>query len=311
MLISTQASASDGHTPQAIAAPKPRTRTPVLAQGALISSAPGSVGPSATDQGLVVFVLEESLLGHVRRKLTLMPSDPSDDVKDLLRSPTADTPWRYEVSGQVYDYQGRAFLLPIAIVALRNPPVPPYLARVAPPELVAPAQPIEPARAPLLNAYLQGEHASGPTRGGPATVLPHESALSSIAATDDDFAAELERRLARGVKDRSAAKLPEARVDRTMVMPAGIRLQDRRASITRDPVTGVWRAVLEAAPTAGAPTAMELLPCRELERVERAVKISAVGTPWLVSGEIVASGTRNYLLLTRAREQPKDRWLFR
>ncbi len=297
--------------PATPAAPKPRFRTPVLSQGALVASAPGSVGPSANDPGLVVFVLEERMMGKVRRKLTMLPSDPADDVKALLAHDSPDKPWRFEASGQVYDYHGRAFLLPLAIVALRNPPVPPYLARTPPPELADAPRAAEPKRAPLSDAYLEGESFAGPTRSAAGNVQPHERDLAAIAGVDDAFAVELERRLAKGASNSTAAKLPEPEVDRAMVLPSGVRLQDRRASVTRDPMTGAWRAVLESAPSPGAPVAMELLPCRELERVERSVMSKPVGTPWLLSGEVVVSGQRNYLLLTRAREQPKDRWLFR
>lgn len=297
--------------PPAPAAPKPRFRTPVLAQGAIISSAPGFAAASASEPGLVAFTLEESMAGRVRRTLTLLPSDPADDVKAMLANPGPETPWRFEVSGHVYDYYGRAFLLPIAIIALRNPPAPPFLARTEPAGFTPPPPPA-PRHAPFLDAYAaEAQPEVTPARVATSATMPHERDLAAIAATDDEFAAELERRLARGVRNTSAAKLPEAEIDRAMVLAAGVRLQDRRAAITRDPVTGAWRAVLEAAPTPGGPLAMELLPCRALERVERSVKSAAIGTPWLVSGEVVASGDRNYLILSHARELPRDRWVFR
>lgn len=301
-------------TPEAAAArsaASARVRMPVLAQGALVSSAPGFVAPSASSPGLMVFVFEERLTGRMRRSLTMFPSDPSDDVKAMLASATPDTPWRYEASGAVYDYNGRAFLLPVALVALRNPPVPPMLVRETPPELV-PVRPAEPARPPLLNAYRSLDEAPSLLRHQDSEPpQDHERNLAAIGAMDEDLAAELERRLAQGVGGAAAQKLPEATLDRAMVQPAGIRLQDRRAVVTRDPITGAWRAVLEAAPAAGAPLAMELLPCRELEKVERAVRMAPIGEPWLLSGEVVTSGQRNYLLLSKARLEPVDRWIVR
>lgn len=327
LLIST--AAQSGSPPVAPAAPaKPsaapqaRVRTPVLAQGAQLSSAAGFVRPSAVDPGLMTFALEERTLGHVRRSLTLLPSDPADDVKRLLQQPTVDTPWRFEVSGQVFDYQGRAFLLPLAIVALRNPPAPPYLARTTPPELEWPPAHERAAlddaategaliTAPSVDAFPEPLVPAGPTRQGPAVLPAHEQGFASMATTDDAFAEELERRLAKGLKEAPTSKGPEPAVDRALILPSGARLQDRRAAITRDPVTGTWRAILESGARPGADLAMELLPCRELERVERSAKAAPIGVPWLLSGEVVASGDRNYLLLSRAREMPRDRWLFR
>jgi hypothetical protein len=320
------ATRSGAAAPAPSSPPAPRARTPVLAQGAILSSAPGFVRPSASDPGLVTFSLAERTLGSLRRSLTLLPSDPADDVKRMLEHPTVDTPWRFEVSGQVFDYQGRAFLLPLAIVALRNPPAPPYLARETPPgmewnpaeEVDAGAESADSAAATMDARGVSAAAAlapplvpAGPTRQGPGTLPAHEQAFAAMAGTDDSIAEELERRLARGLKEAPASKGPEPAVDRTLVLSSGVRLQDRRAAIARDPLTGTWRAILEAGAKHGADIAMELLPCRELERVERAVKAAPIGTPWLLSGEVVASGTQNYLLLSRAREMPRDRWLFR
>ncbi len=297
------------------AQPRARFRTPILSQGAQLASAPGFVGHSVVEPGLALFILDEHLTGNARRALTLMPSDPTDEVKQMLESRDPTTPWRFEASGTVYDYKGRAYLLPAAIVALRNPPLPPLLARQEPadaPDDSSSATPATatPTRAPLIDAYLDQSDVPSPLRDANAIALPHERGLTNIASTDDDLAQELERRLAQGVRAAAAAKTAEITVDRAMIMPAATRFQDRRAIITRDPLTGAWRAVLESAPAPGGQLAMELLPCRQLERIERSVKQTAVDAPWLLSGEIVVSGDRNFLLLTHAQPMPHDHWMW-
>jgi hypothetical protein len=280
-----------------------------------LASAPGFVGHSVVEPGLALFILEEHLTGNARRALTLMPSDPTDEVKQMLLSRDPNTPWRFEASGAVYDYKGRAYLLPAAIIALRNPPLPPLLAREEPtdaPDTSATQAiaPRTPTHAPSLDAYLDQRDVPSPLRDANAIALPHERGLTNIASADDDLAQELERRLAQGVRAAAAAKPAEINVDRAMTMPVATRVQDNRAIITRDPLTGAWRAVLESAPANGGQLAMELLPCRELERIERSVKQSAVDAPWLLSGEIVVSGDRNYLLLTMAQPMPHDHWMW-
>ena len=286
-------------------------RSPVLTQGAFVASARGYVAPSVTEPGLMVFLFEERLQGGVRRQVLMMPTDPSDDVKALLASNSPDTPWQYEATGQVYDYKGRAFILPAAIVALRNPPLPGYLSKATPPELEPPAPPPPPRTAPALDAYAAqtAEAVLPPLLPSAAGVMPHERSLATIGGTDDDLVARLEARLDKGLPDKAAAKGAEPALDRTMVQTSGHRLQDRRAVVTRDPITGAWRAVLETSPVPDGPLAMEILPSRELEKMERTVQQQPVGTPWLLSGEIVVSGSRNYLLLTHARVMPDHRWM--
>ena len=64
------------------------------------------------------------------------------------------------------------------------------------------------------------------------------------------------------------------------------------------------------ADTAAAPAdaSMEILPSRTLQTLERSIRQRPVGTEWLLSGEIVVAGDRNYLLLTRAVEPPRVRF---
>jgi hypothetical protein len=320
LLISTQAAPAAPGVPPAparanmAATPAPRklptllSRFPILAEGAQLVSARGYIVRSHGEPGMLVFILDEQLTGNARRSLVLLPCDPTDEVAQMVASPTADTPWRFEVSGAVYDYSGRAFLLPAAIIALRNPPLPPLLSRATPPEY-AEAEARKPARAPALDAYMDSTQTQLPVRDEYATLMEHEAGLASVAPTDDDFANELERRLAQGTREIAAPKPADTGIDRTMIMHAATRFQDRRAMVVRDPVTGTWRAVLETAAAPDAPLAMEILPCRQLERVDRIIRQSAVPSSWLLSGEVVVSGQRNYLILTMAQQMPHDHWM--
>lgn len=322
LLISTQvAPPAPAVTPapargraNAVATPAPRklpallSRFPILAEGAQLVSARGYISRSHGEPGMVVFILDEQLTGNARRSLVLLPCDPTDEVAAMVSNPAPDTPWRFEVSGAVYDFNGRAFLLPAAIIALRNPPLPPYLSRTTPPEF-AEAEARKPSHAPALDAYLDPANVTPPLRDEYAALMEHESGLAAVAPTDDDFANELERRLAQGTRAIAAPKQPDTEIDRTMIMHAATRFQDRRAMVARDPITGTWRAILETAPAPDAPLSMEILPCRQLERVDRIIRQSAVPSSWLLSGEVVVSGQRNFLILTMAQQMPHDHWM--
>lgn len=82
----------------------------------------------------------------------------------------------------------------------------------------------------------------------------------------------------------------------------------------RDPLTGVWRARLDTGRPGdgahdGAEASMEILPSLALEALGRGVRQAAIGSPWLLSGEVVVAKERNYLLITRARALKADKFL--
>jgi hypothetical protein len=54
---------------------------------------------------------------------------------------------------------------------------------------------------------------------------------------------------------------------------------------------------------------MEILPSLALEALVRGVRQAAIGSPWLLSGEVVVAKERNYLLITRARALKADKFL--
>lgn len=301
------------------ALPKSRVRAPVLREGTYLAGVHGFFASSLAEPGLLVFKLDEGLAANVRRTLFVMPCDPSDDVKAVLSDITADTPAMFEVSGRIYDYRGRAYLLPVSVVALRNPPPPDLISRTPPKEIVGPAPAKASRPAPRLDAYLEETTAPMelPTRELPRPRMAHEPDPATFPALDDGMADDIERRLDAGIQRSQTATALRPAVqdgDRTRLLPAATRLQQRRATVLRDPVTGAWRARLDAARTGngvedGAEVTMEILPSRALETLERKVREQPVGTAWLLSGEVVVSRDRGFLLLERATSIAPDRFL--
>ncbi|MFO0961800.1 MAG: hypothetical protein U0625_02715 [Phycisphaerales bacterium] len=301
------------------ALPQSRVRVPVLREGTMLASVRGFFARSLAEPGLLVFTLDDGFMGGMRRTLLVMPCDPADEVRAILEDTAHDHPTYFEVTGTVYDFHGRAFLLPSMIIPLRPPAPPAYLARATPQELVAQA-PAEGARAPLVAAYEPDAAtalAATPVRDPAPDRMAHEPDASVFPGIDDGLADALERRLDAGIassRTGTAARPALPTYDRTMMLSPATRLQERRAIVSRDPLTGVWRARLDTGRQGmggadAAELSMDLLPCKALERMERIVREQPVGTAWLLSGEVVVSKDRNALLLTRAVPQSAHRHL--
>ncbi|MFM1936303.1 MAG: hypothetical protein RI990_1262 [Planctomycetota bacterium] len=309
--------------PATPAPPTSRVALPAVREGVLLTGVRGYIARSLRDPGLLVFRIEERLAASVRRSLTLLPSDATNDVKALVADPTEDTPSYFELTGEVFDYGDRAFVLPVAIIALRNPPAPEFLARTAPPDPDAPRGRLaaDPPRPPRIDAWADAEAARlepTPIRDVPADRLAHEPDPGMFPGLDDGLADRLERLLDAGIAASgtgTAVKGPLPEFDRSRLLSSATRILGRRASVLRDPLTGVWRARFATGiPSEGADAAapadasMEILPSRTLQTLERSIRQRPVGTEWLLSGEIVVAGDRNYLLLTRAVEPPRVRF---
>jgi hypothetical protein len=300
-------------------APRPASTLPVLREGVMLTSTRGYFARSLREPGLLVFRLEERLASSGRRPILVMPCDPAEDIKAILADPREDSPVRFEVTGEIFDGGDRAFLLPMAIVALRPPTPPGMLARTAPKELERP-DPARPApRAPRIDAYAEDVGAAAaatPAREAPPDRLAHEPDTTLFPGFDDGLADELERRLDQGIARSglgTAVKRAVEAHDRTALVPTATRILSRRATVLRDPLTGAWRARFatgrEDAGTGVAPEAsMEILPSRTLTELERKVRERPIGTTWLLSGEVVNARDRSYLVLTRAVEPPVSRF---
>lgn len=300
-------------------APSSRGEAPILREGVVLSSARGFFAKSRREPGLLTFRLDERTAVSTRRALLVMPCDPADDVKAILDDPRPDSPSYFEVTGEVFECAGRAYLLPASVVALRSPDPPPMLARIAPTGLRRP-DPSKPVpRAPRLDAFADADapdDQAAPVRDAPPDRRAHEPDPALFPGLDDGLAIELERRLDQGIARSgtgTALKRAAARHDRSLLLPPATRLQERRATVLRDPVTGAWRARLDTGRQGegthdGAEISMELLPTLALERLERAVRQRPIGTTWLLSGEVVVARDRNYLLLTRAVPSPARRF---
>ncbi len=135
------------------------------------------------------------------------------------------------------------------------------------------------------------------------TTAPPSVPTPNAAGPDDD---ELAERLERELEARIGAvprslDFKEALPVTATPIDAGTRFVDRRGRISRDPASGVWRFVLAGDGSGSDVASVILLPCLELERLERLVRQADVRSEVLISGRISTFQGRVYLLPTLVR----------
>ena len=246
-------------------------RVPLLREGGILQKAAGRI---ERDESIGVYVFHPEIPegSSERRELILLPSRGLEDLVRIekVSGPTSSPALAdrdFEVSGRVLVYRGRNFLLPEAIV-------PQF--RLDPPSERSSRVPDPPV-------------ADGPEG-------------------EDDLADRLERRLEerigavpRSLDFKEAEPVVEAQIE------AGTRFVDRRGRISRDPASGVWRFILAGDGSGADVPSVILLPCLELERLERLVREADVRSDVLLSGRISTFQGRVYLLPTLARAAREGR----
>lgn len=252
-----------------------RNRAPLLREGRIFVKVPGSIRKDER-LGVQVFQPARTSTAGMRRELILLPSRGLDDLDRLERTsgPTATAPSSYEVSGPILVYRGRNFILPESIVPMER------IGDETDPEQTPPSTPADDSATP-----------------------PTDEELDRIG---DDLERRLESRI--GAVPRSLDVLDAPPVERG-VIPTGTRFVDRRGRLSRDPASGVWRFVLAGGGEGGAAPSVVLLPCLELERIERQARQRDIGRPLLLSGTITSFRGRSYLLPTIARPAIEGRGL--
>lgn len=250
-------------------------RAPLLREGGLFIKVPGSI---RRDERLGVHIFEPSSTTEtpLRRELILLPSRGLDDL-DRLQNATDSKgvkASRYEVTGKVLVYRGRNFLLPEAIFPIVD---------------IAPAPETEP---PESDGQVED----------PTTPRTDEE-LDRIG---DDLEQRLEARIGSVPRSLDVLEAPPAKRG---IVPSGTRFVDRRGRLSRDPASGVWRFVLSGDGGGGAAPSVVLLPCMELERIERQARQQDIVAPLLISGTVTTFRGRSYLLPTLSRPAVEGRGL--
>ncbi|MBI1303366.1 MAG: hypothetical protein GC172_06220 [Phycisphaera sp.] len=260
-------------------------RLPLLREGSMVNRVHGDITLDPGERHWLFRPLKPEA-GNLRREFVLLPSPTLEEMLRTMQ--LSPSPVEFEVSGRVFIYKGRNYLLP----------------EFAPPIV---RFDVKPGETPPANAAVE----TAPN--GASKFVPAAGAAGDGGAADADDAAviDLEKRLVERVGRAPAERLTEslesreARLAKERELPApGARIVLRAGKISRDPQTGSWRFVPEQASGVGDGS-VEILPCLMLERLELATRESDAPPMVLLSGTLTVFEGRTYLLPTsfrRARE---------
>jgi hypothetical protein len=207
-------------------------------------------------------VIEPSDARAPRHELILIPCALLEEL-DRMKSWARDERLVFRVSGEIFAYRGRNFLL------MTHPP-------------------------------LLVEH--GPIAGPPAPGEAAPSAVvapPAAAAADDDSAQAIMRRLEEkvGPVARRVPAETEGADVALAPMREGAMIVARRGQVRRS-ARGAFVFVFDADAEGLADPPMTLLPCLMLERLEALARRGGADAAVLLSGQVLAYQGRNYLLPT-------------
>ena len=310
---------------------------PLIPEGGFLVRASGTLGRDEFF-GVWTFELDDRVDGASDRSLILLPAEPLADmiqrhlstIKDGTSAPM------FEVSGQVLVFHKRNFLLPTFAV-----PVDRRVERPAVPKLLPPGSKgaLELAQNPLVAATAE-------TAGTAATA---GTAVTETKNVDPEkFANDLERRLNERVavvpssadnaapaiaaapgtlqpsrtvapaSDLTASVMPmiEARTTSlSSATPSAVpllppmRVQSRRGTITRDPLTGTWRFIFASGQRDNGDIALELLPCGMLNQLIASARSSDGASHVMLTGDVTVFEGRNYLRPIRSQPLGAGKWI--
>jgi hypothetical protein len=262
---------------------------PLLREGTFIRKAPGVLteDPKTGEWTFKPNVIESadqrpSQPQTVTREFTLLPNEPLGEAARTAR--LAPGPIAFEVSGEVFIYHGRNYLLPSLLTAF------------------VPTDEPDSQPAPSKGQTSKGQ---GETSKSTAAAAPTPS-----TADEESIANELERKLAERIDrrakpavDASPARQEGGRTDappstKEAPMRSDTLIQSRRGQLLRDNATGGWRFVFDGQLAEGGEPSMAVLPCLALERVESMVRKSDQSLALLVTGTTTTYEGRAFLLPT-------------
>lgn len=241
----------------------------VLREGSFLTNRRGRLTREGRDW---LFEFDRDARGVAEPTMVMLPGQRLTEMERLIESRVESL--TFVVSGEVFVYRGRNYLLPLFFSVARSADA----QAPAPSPSQAPTSDSQPARAsgnPSPEELLRGvERASAPERPAGA----RDRALDESSSSHRPAAPGLRRE--------------------------GEFLNLRKARVARTP-GGVWRASLDNDPPeqpGGAPAAgdapMTLLPCQTLTRIEAIAERAPSGLTISLSGHVFLYEGENYLLPT-------------
>lgn len=263
------AAGSGAPAPPAPKVARPASSRRVIREGSFLTNRRGRLTREGRDW---LFEFDRDARGVAEPTMIVLPGQRLTEMERLIESRVESL--TFVVSGEVFVYRGRNYLLPLFFSVARSGEAASPAAR-APDAPTPQAQPAGSSSNPSPEELLRGvERASAPERPAGA----RDRALGESTASPGPAAPGLRRE--------------------------GEFLNLRKARVARTP-GGLWRATLDNDPPAhpgGAPAPgdapMTLLPCQTLTRIESIAERAPSGLTLSLSGHVFLYEGENYLLPT-------------
>ncbi|MSQ90912.1 MAG: hypothetical protein EXS01_05915 [Phycisphaerales bacterium] len=318
-----------------------RFLAPLIPEGGYLTRAAGSLGRDDF-LGVWTFNLSDRVDGAADRSLILLPSDALADMigRHLLTIKDGTSAPAFEVSGPILVFRSSNYLLPsfaapinrrvdrpaaqplappgstravVAVAAVAAVAVESPTAQLSTPPTAAPAAvPIDPETfaaelekrlAQRVAVIPSSSDSSTPALPAPPGVEQPSRAVAVATDTTADTMPLIEGRTTDVAESTLRSALP-----RMPLMPP-MRLQSRRGTMTRDPITGSWRFVFASGLRDDGDVSLELLPCSMLSRMIPAARASAAVASIMLTGDITVFEGRNYLRPVRYQALTAGKWI--
>ena len=322
---------------------------PLIPEGGFLVRASGTIGrdeffgvwtfelddrvDGAADRSLILLPAEP-LADMIQRHVST--------IKDGTSAPM------FEVSGQVLVFHKRNFLLPTFAVPVDRRVERPAVPKLLPPgskgALELAQNRLVAATAETATAVGAGTSAEA----GTAALTAATVATETKNVDPEKFANDLERRLNERVAvvpssadnaapaiaaapgtlqpsrtvapatDLTASVMPMIEARTTSLSSATLsavpllppmRVQSRRGTITRDPLTGTWRFIFASGQRDNGDIALELLPCGMLNQLIASARSSDGASHVMLTGDVTVFEGRNYLRPIRSQPLGAGKWI--
>ena len=322
---------------------------PLIPEGGFLVRASGTLGRDEFFgvwtfelDGRVDGAADRSLILLPAEPLADMIQRHVSTIKDGTSAPM------FEISGQVLVFHKRNFLLPTFAVPIDRRVERPAVPKLLPPgskgALELAQNRLVVATAETATAVGAGTSAEA----GTAALTAATVAADTKSVDPEKFANDLENRLNERVAvvpssadnaapaiaatpgtpqpsrtvapatDLTASVMPmiEARTTplssatpSTLPLLPPMRVQSRRGTITRDPLTGTWRFIFASGQHDNGDIALELLPCGMLNQLIASARLRDGASHVMLTGDVTVFEGRNYLRPIRSQVLTAGKWI--
>lgn len=229
-------------------------------------------------------------------ELIVLPCTRLTEMERIIEAAPGDQAanMQFEVSGRVYVFRDRNYILPTHAAVISASPEP-----GPPPPTPEPSPPVTDDRVT--------DEPSAPASTAPAPPPPpDDDSAEAIARALQQQAGPLARSSAHATAPRPAddtptsiaVSAPDGRAaDRLPTLQENTAVVNRRGKITRDR-SGGWMLVLDADASGLADPPLKLLPCMLLEDIEDYARRTGNNSPIIVTGQVYLYSGQNHLLPT-------------